>query len=197
MKRIRIEPQTGVGFEVRRGQTFDVIDVEGEQVADLVAFGKGDSRETLSNGRSFDYNRTLYLTRGHVLYSDRSRPFLTILEDGVGRHDFLFSACSPEMFLREYGASDHPNCLDNLTRALTDLGISLVTIPTPFNVFMNARVAPDGEIHIAPPRSKPGDSIRFRAEADLLVAISACSAGTCNNHTWGPIDVEIGEVVSL
>ncbi len=79
MERVRIEPQTGYGLELKQGQILRVIDPEGEQVSDVIAFAAGDKAEKLSSGRSIDYNDTIYLTTGHVLYSNRSRPMFTIL----------------------------------------------------------------------------------------------------------------------
>jgi uncharacterized protein YcgI (DUF1989 family) len=38
----------------------------------------------------------------------------------------------------------------------------------------------DGRLAIAPPRSRPGDSIVLRAEMDLAIAVSSCPASTCN-----------------
>jgi len=87
----RLEPQTGTAFELRAGQELRVIDIEGEQVADLIAFNRSDKSEWLSSGRSIDYANRIYLTKGDVLYSNRSRPMLTIIEDDVGRHDFAIT----------------------------------------------------------------------------------------------------------
>ena len=43
----------------------------------------------------------------------------------------------------------------------------------------------------ASPRSKAGDFIEFRAEMDLYVGVTACSAELSNNGTFKPIDVEV------
>jgi len=121
--RRRIEPQTGVAFELNRGDLLRVIDVQGEQVSDLMAFAP-DCVECLSSGRSIDYNETIYLTTGHVLYSNRSTPMLTIVEDSVGRHDILYAPCSPEMFQQLYGyGPEHPSCFGNLAGALAAFGV--------------------------------------------------------------------------
>ena len=56
---------------------------------------------------------------GDVLWSDRSNPMLTIVEDQVGRYDFLYSPCSLEMYRIQYGVTGyHANCHDNLLSAL-------------------------------------------------------------------------------
>lgn len=188
----RLSPQTGAAFELARGETLRVIDPLGEQVADLIAFTRADQREWLSSGRTFDYNNTIYLTTGAVLYSNRSTPMLTILGDTVGRHDFLYTPCSPETFTILYKTtSHHPSCFENLANGLRRFGIEPDHIPTTFNIFMNVEIAADGTLAINPPRSKAGDSIDFRAEVDLIVGLTACSAEMSNNYQLKPIDFEI------
>ncbi len=194
-ERVRIAPQTGYGLELRRGQILRVIDPEGEQVSDVMAFAAGDKAEKLSSGRSIDYNNTIYLTRGHVLYSSRSRPMFTILEDTVGRHDFLLTPCSPETFeiLYEGHEGYHPSCLENLTVNLAPFGIVEDDIPTTFNVFMNVAVSSEGELDIGRPLSKAGDYVDLRAEMDLVVGVTACSAEKSNNGSFKPIEIEVRE----
>lgn len=137
------------------GQTLRVIDPQGGQVCDLVAFRAGDITEWLSNGRTFDYEGTIYLTAGHTLYSNKSNPMLSIARDDCGRHDFLYSACSPEMYRIQYGITGpHSNCLSNIARSLAHIGIETHLVPTPFNIFQNARVEEDGRLTIAPPLPK-------------------------------------------
>ena len=188
----QLEPQTGVGFLLARGQTLRIIDPQGEQVSDLMAFAEEDTQEWLSSGRSIDYANTIYLTTGNILYSNRSRPLLTIGEDRVGRHDFLLTPCSPETFQIIYGNhAPHPSCFGNLVQSLAPFGIRPDDIPTTFNVFMNVQVGPTGELTIGPPTSRPGDYTEFRAEMDLIVGVTACSAELSNNGTFKPIDVEV------
>jgi uncharacterized protein len=190
--RQRIPPQSGVGFTLRAGDTLRVIDPLGEQVSDLIAFAAHDVDEWLSSGRTIDYNNTIYLTTGHVLYSNRSTPMLTIMADSVGRHDFLYTPCSPETFTILYKhAGHHPSCFENLVRGLRPFGVSPDRIPTTFNIFMNVEVSADGTLTILPPRSQPGDAVALRAEMDLIVGLTACSAEMSNNYAFKPIEFEI------
>ena len=77
-----------------------------------------DTREWLSSGRTIDYANTIYLTTGHTLYSNRSRPMWTIVDDTVGRHDFLLTPCSPDTFRILYKhTGHHPSCFQNLAQA--------------------------------------------------------------------------------
>lgn len=170
----------GVGFRLGRGDQVRIIDVEGGQSGDLVAFSP-DGRERLSSGRTFDYNGKIYVSTGDRLWSDRSNAMLTIIADEIGRHDMLYAPCSLEMYRIQYGATDYrPNCLDNLTSALRELGVEPGTLSTTLNFFMNVDIESGGRLAIVPPLSKPGASMTLRAEMDLAVALSACPASTCN-----------------
>jgi uncharacterized protein len=192
LRRLHLDPQTGTGLIVKRGQRLEIVDPCGEQVSDLVSFAEEDRNEWLSSGRTIDYANTIYLTTGHTLYSNRSRPMWTILEDTVGRHDFLLTPCSPETFSILYKTTGHhPSCFENLVRGLAPFGIPPDAIPTTLNVFMNVDVLPSGELRILPPRSKPGDHVTLRAEMDLIVGVTACSAELSNNGRFKPIDLRL------
>jgi len=187
-----LEPHTGAAFVIRKYQILRVIDVEGQQVVDLVSYSHQNPQEYLSSPRTMDYNNKIYFTKGDLLYSDQSKPMWTIIEDTVGKHCFLFAPCDQRMFEITYGVTEpHPNCFDNLSGTLSQFGIQPAKIFVPFNIFMHARVANTGEIEIQPPLSKPGDFIDLRAEADLIVGISACSAYKSNNYTFSQIRLEI------
>jgi uncharacterized protein len=190
--RLHLEPQTGGALGVAKGQLLTITDPRGEQVSDLVSFARDDTREWLSSGRTIDYANTIYVTTGHTLYSNRSRPMWTIVADTVGRHDFLLTPCSPDTFRIIYGTTGHhPSCFENLATALAPFGVAADTIPTTLNVFMNVEVAPNGELRILPPRSRAGDHIVLRAEMDMIVGVTACSAELSNNGTFKPIDLEL------
>lgn len=182
----------GAGVQLRRGQILRLVDPNGGQSGDLIAFAAGDANEWLSNGRSFDYGGKIYFSTGDVLYSNLSRPMLTIVADDVGRHDFLYASCSIEMFRLQYGVTgDHANCIASLSRALAELGATPPRLPTSFNFFMNVSVEPGGRLVIEAPRSKPGDAIAFRAEMDLAIGLSACPASGCNGGRTQPLAYEV------
>lgn len=185
---IIIPPRSGTAFELKCGQTLTVIDVEGIQVSDLLAFSAADVRESLSNGRTFDYAESIRLTTGAVLHSNRSNPMLTIVEDTVGTHDFLLTPCSEATFRHFY--PEHPvhrGCFGNLAEALAPFGVEPDMIGTAFNIFMNVPVAADGSLTVEPPPSKAGDVIRLRAEMDLFIGLTACSAYASNGGSFKPI----------
>ena len=184
-----IAPRSGVAFTLDSGQLLTVIDPRGEQVADLLAFNRGDIGEVISSGRTFDYANRIYLTTGDVLYSNRSRPMLTIGEDSVGRHDFLLTPCSKDTFRIIYGDTDpHRGCFGNLAAALAPYGVTEDMIPSAFNCFMNVPVdGATGAFTVEPPLSKAGDHVSFHAEMDLVIGLTACSALQSNNGSFKPI----------
>lgn len=188
-----IPPRSGASLRLARGQMLVVIDPEGEQVSDLVAYNATDTEEYISSGRSIDYAGRIFLTTGDILYSNRSNPMLTIVHDEVGRHDFLLTPCSKEMFRIIY-KDEHPHhgCQGNLEQALIGHGVKPDRIPIAFNVFMHVDVdSTTGQIRVLPPLSKPGQSTSFRAEMDLIVALTACSAGQSNNFRYKPIHYRV------
>lgn len=77
--------------------------------------------------------------------------------------------------------------------ALSRYGIEESKVTIPFNVFMNVRVKENGEIKVEAPLSKSGDYIEFRAEMDLIVAITACSAARSNDGSFKPIHFKVYE----
>jgi uncharacterized protein YcgI (DUF1989 family) len=189
----RIAPRTGVAFPIDKGQLLTVIDPSGEQVADLLAFRRDDVREVISSGRTLDYASRIYLTTGDKLYSNRSNVLLEIVEDDVGRHDFLLTPCSKDTFRIIYGDTDpHRGCFGNLAAALAPHGVTPDMIPVAFNCFMNVPVdGATGEFRVDPPLSKAGDRIVFRAMEDLVIGLTACSALQSNNGSFKPIDYQI------
>lgn len=191
--RHEIAPRSGVGFEIAAGQTLMVFDPRGGQVADLLAFTRADIDEVISSGRTLDYASRIYLTTGDPIYSNRSNILLTITADTVGRHDFLLTPCSKDTFRIIYGDTDpHRGCFGNLAEALAPWGIVPDRIPVAFNCFMNVPIdAATGALTVEPPLSRAGDHIAFRAEVDLVIGLTACSALQSNGGSFKPIEYQI------
>lgn len=188
---LRLPAQSGTALEIRAGDALEILDIEGEQVADVAIFSATDARERFSPGRTLDYNGSLYLTTGALLYSNRSTPLMGIEADDVGRHDYLLTPCSARMFEILRNCADHPSCHSNLRAVLGRYGISGDEIDATFNVFMNVLVDLNGRIQILPPRSKAGDRILLRALVDVVVGLTACSSEHSNNGRCKPIGYRI------
>lgn len=189
MKVHEIAPRSGTAFGLDAGQVLRVIDPCGVQVSDLLAFAAADVREVISAGRTFDFEETIRLTTGNVLWSNRSNPMLELIEDTVGQHDFLLTPCSEATFRHFYPAEPvHRGCFGNLAEALAPYGIEPDAIPVAFNIFMNVPVnGKTGKIEVLPPVSRAGDYVRLRARCDLIIGLTACSAAASNGGSFKPI----------
>ena len=187
-----IEPRHGTSFLLKKGQRLKVTDIKGEQVSDFFAFLESNPEEYLSSGRTLDYLSKIFVNKGDVLYSSESTPMAKIVEDTVGRHDFLLTPCSKDTFRIIYG-DEHPHhgCEGNLLRAFHEFGIKKPSLPNTFNIFMNVLISDEGAITVAAPRSKAGDYVVIEALENMIVGLTACSALQSNNGSFKPIGFEI------
>src|SRR5258708_2209757 len=74
---------------IRKGQTFRIEDVEGNQAADTLFFNAADPVDRYSAHDTIMEQGAIYLTTGTKLLSTRGNVLLTITADTCGRHDTL------------------------------------------------------------------------------------------------------------
>ena len=56
---------------------------------------------------------------------------------------------------------------------------------------MNVPISSNLELSVKAPTAKPGDYIVFKAHMDLLIGLTACSAGASNNYSFKPIQFAV------
>jgi hypothetical protein len=157
-----------------KGSVLRIVDLEGCQAVDTLIYDAADTAVRYNAANTMKLARSIYLSKGCVLYDDLARPLMTIIEDTVGRHDTLAGNCSREINMVRYGATAAGSCRDNFIKALGELGMSARDIPANINFFMNVPVDADGGVAIAEGISKPGDHVDLRCERDVIVVISNC-----------------------
>ncbi len=176
---------------MKRGEVLRITDIEGQQAIDFICYRLDNPAEKFWAAHSAKLNRTIYLTTGHVLYSDQANPMMTITEDTVGVNDVICGSCSRALDVVRYGAEKAvPGCMDNFEAAIEPWGLERKDVPMCFNIFLDYPVEEQGKVaidHDAP--SKPGDYIDLRAEMDLLAVISNCPQenNPCNGFNPTPI----------
>jgi uncharacterized protein YcgI (DUF1989 family) len=188
-----IPPQSGRAFRVKRGDRIRIIDVKGQQVADLFAFSTEGGLDWLSTSQTRDIAERLFPEIGGIFYSAKAVPMLTFLENGSpGPHDMLFPACDAGLYERA-GLPGHPNCRDNLMKALRGEGIDLPFAPDPVDFFQNSLPQQDGRLDVLASVNPPGGYVILQAERDLLLVITACSVDfhPTNGGVCTEIEVEI------
>ena len=194
MKPTCINAQSGTSFRLQSGDELTVVSPTGTQVADLFCFSCDRPLDALSSGRSIDYNETVLFTKGHTLFSNAGVPLLEIIEDLCGRHDFLVTPCSLQMFHMLSKTNDyHPSCHENLREAFGQFERPHELISTTFNIFMNYGIDQNGKIHLRRPLNKPGDFVVFRAREDLIVGLTACADQATNGGFCKPIEYLISQ----
>ena len=187
-----IAPKTARAFFVKKGQRLRIIDVEGKQVGDFIAYNSDNIREKLSQSRTRAFPTRIDLRIGDKLYSDRDNPMFTLSEDTCGRHDLIWQPCSKWVYKNRFGV-DQDGCTELLAKALADFGFPHLDPVDPFNVFMNTTVHPDGKIEILESVSRPGDMVELFAEMNCLCVLSTCpnEYGPTNGGNITPLQVNI------
>ena len=186
------EPWMGV---VRRGQSFRIVDLEGNQAVDTLFYSAADTAEAYSAQNTIQAQQRIYLTTGTVLLSNRGNAMLRIEDDTCGRHDTLGGACSAESNTVRYALEKRSmhSCRDSFLLALAnhDLRMTKRDLPSNINFFMNVPVTPEGQLRFADGISAAGRHVQMTALMDTLVLISNCPQlnNPCNAYNPTPIRV--------
>jgi len=182
---------------IKRGQTFRIVDLEGNQAVDTLFYNAHDAQERYSATDTINRQKKLYLTTGSELYSNFGNAMLAITADTCGRHDTLGGACAAESNTVRYALEKFPMhcCRDNFRYALAhdplcqQLGMSKRDLPSNINFFMNVPVTESGGLEFADGVSAPGKYVEMRAQMDVVVLISNCPQlnNPCNAYNPTPI----------
>jgi uncharacterized protein YcgI (DUF1989 family) len=165
----------GGAFRANIGDLVTIIDVDGQQAVDFVAFNADDLSEVLSGIETRRALRCLYIKVGDVLRSSRSRAMIEIVADTIGVHDFTIPACDASRYAVDFGCPGHRNCLDNMAEPLRAYGIAdPLAIPEPFNFFQSSPVIEGGRTAVIDPPSRAGDRIVLKLLMNAVCAVSSC-----------------------
>jgi hypothetical protein len=182
---------------VCRGETFRIVDLEGNQAVDTLFFNAANSEERYSAADTIRSQGNLYLSTGTQLLSNEGNVMLTIVADTCGRHDTLGGACSAESNTVRYALEKRNmhSCRDNFLLALTRSGVGLTKrdLPSNINFFMNVPVTPQGALTFADGISAAGRYVEMHAEMDVIVLISNCPQlnNPCNAYNPTPVRVMV------
>lgn len=183
---------------VKAGETFRILDLEGNQAADTLFFNANDPAERYSASDTVREQGAVYLTAGSVLRSNRNNPMLEIVADTCGRHDTLGGACASESNTVRYDLEKRcmHSCRDSWMLAINEheeYGLSKRDIAHNINFFMNVPVTAEGGLTFADGISGAGKYVEMTAQMDVIVLISNCPQlnNPCNAYNPTPVDVLI------
>jgi urea carboxylase-associated protein 1 len=176
LHRETVPPRAPWSRVLRRGQVLAIVDLDGNQAVDFLAYDAHRTWRAYSAQATLQEQETIFLTTGSVLRDNESEPLLTVVADEVGRHDTLGGACSRESNTLRYGHHTYAQhaCADNFLAELSKYGMGKRDQVSNVNWFMNVPVDPDGALGIVDGISAPGLSLALRAEKDTLVVVSNC-----------------------
>jgi uncharacterized protein len=192
-REILVPAAHGAAFAAKTGQLVEVVDLEGQQVADFIAFAERDRTEWLSTTHTRSALLRLTVRVGDRLESNWRRPMFEIIRDDVGRNDIITSMCDDRRYRLDYGVDGHRSCRTNFTEALAPWGIAEWQMPDPFNFFQNAPIHEDRTFGNEVPTGRPGDKLVLRTLMDSIVSVSSCpqDLNPCNGFRSSPLMIRI------
>src|SRR5256886_12750119 len=99
---------------VASGQVLRIVDLEGKQAVDFLCYHAANPEERYNAADTMKYAGTIFLTRGHGIYSDMGRRLFTVVEDTCGRHDTIGGGWRAESNQRPSRGHDTPHCPTNI-----------------------------------------------------------------------------------
>jgi aminomethyltransferase len=191
-----VDASTARAYEVKAGDYVQVVDLEGRQCSDFMAF----DRRALDAGieRGIDSTATRTLMGRTIprpgLYSKFFDGDLTalveVVRDTVGRHDTFGYACTSKYY-DDRGYFGHPNCSDNFNAVLEPYRVQARRGWPAINFFFNTFLDSDTLIFLDEPWSRPGDYVLLRAETDLVCVSSACPDDIDPANGWVPTPIGV------
>jgi len=183
---------------IKAGQTFRIVDLEGNQAADTLFFNANDPSERYSAMDTIREQSNVYLTTGSELRSNLNNILLRIVADTCGRHDTLGGACATESNTVRYDLEKRcmHACRDSWMLAIAEhpeYGLHKRDISHNINFFMNVPVTPEGGLTFEDGISAPGKYVELTAVMDVIVLISNCPQlnNPCNGYNPTPVQIAV------
>ncbi len=183
---------------VKQGQTFRILDLEGNQAADTLFYSAQDPSERYSAMDTIREQGNVYLSAGTILRSNENNPMLEIVADTCGRHDTLGGACATESNTVRYDLEKRcmHACRDSWMLAVAEheeFAMSKRDITHNINFFMNVPITEEGGLTFEDGISAPGKYVEMQALMDVIVLISNCPQlnNPCNAYNPTPVEVLI------
>lgn len=184
-------------IKIHKGQTFRILDLEGNQAVDTLFYNADDIEDRYSATNTIMAQGRVYLTTGTKLISTEGNHMLSIVADTCGRHDTLGGACAAESNTVRYALNKKfmHNCRDNYLIGISRWGESehfqKSDIDSNINFFMNVPVTPEGGLTFEDGISDAGKYVELKAEMDVIILISNCPQlnNPCNAYNPTPVEL--------
>ena len=191
-KELIVPASKGNATVVEKGDRIEIIDVEGKQVGDMMAWVLDSKDEWFSPAHTITHNWSIKLDVGNILVTNMRREILKILYDDVGYHDIVVPCCDNEAYIKRYGIKNHRSCLGNISEAISSLDENRhLSGELAWNIFMKNKIGKDGEMIYEEPLHKPSSKIVLEVLLDSLIAVSACPQDQTPTNGWNCSEMKI------
>jgi len=191
-----IKRGTARAYELFKGESVQIIDVEGQQCSDFQALrmqGLDDGKERLIDStatRSMVHRAYPMPGMLDKFYDADMRPLFRVIQDTCGRHDTFGLACTARGY-EERGFPGHVNCSDNLSSVFAPFGVLPRSAWPAINFFWNTWMDAHHQIQTEEAHSRPGDYVVMEAMDDMVCASTACPDDIDPINGWNPTDIHI------
>lgn len=188
-----LEAGNGWSHRVKKGQTFRIVDLEGNQAVDTLFYNADDPSDRYSAVDTIREQGNVYLSTGTRILSSEGNTLLTIVADTCGRHDTVGGACAAESNQVRYAIDKKHmhNCRDTfLLEIQHNLPcMSKRDLTANINFFMNVPLSANGTLDFEDGVSAPGRYVELQAHMDVQVLISNCPQlnNPCNAYNPTPV----------
>ncbi|MEM8569627.1 MAG: DUF1989 domain-containing protein [Pseudomonadota bacterium] len=192
-----VDRGTARAYELAPGDYVQIIDVEGQQCSDFMAFSAHGLEQ--SRVEMIDSTATRTMVRRSFpgpglfdkFFDARMRPLLHVVQDTCGRHDTFGLACTARGY-EDRGFPGHVNCSDNISASMEPYGVARRNAWPAINFFWNTWVDA-GTHHLQTDESwsRPGDFVTLRAIEPLVCVSTACPDDIDPINGWNPTDIHV------
>ena len=189
-----LEAGCGWMHELLPGQSFLILDIEGNQAVDTTFYDMADPEDHYGAVTTIVMQKNIYLTTGSILRAESGKPLLEITADKTGRHDTLGGCCSSQSNTVRYAREKRymHNCRDSFMLQMADhdeVGLHKRDLAPNINFFMNVPVTKEGGLKFDDGVSAPGNYVEMKALAHVMIVISNCPQlnNPCNAYHPTPV----------
>ena len=188
-----VEAGKGWMHELFPGQSFRILDMEGNQAVDTTFYDMTNPEDHYGAVTTVVMQQNIYLTTGSILRAESGKPLLEITADLTGRHDTLGGACSSQSNTVRYAREkiDMHNCRDSFMLQFADNKYNFMKrdLAPNINFFMNVPVTKEGGLKFDDGVSAPGNYVEMKALEHTMVLISNCPQlnNPCNAYNPTPV----------
>ncbi|WP_019556636.1 urea amidolyase associated protein UAAP1 [Thiomicrorhabdus arctica] len=184
---------------IRRGTVLRLTDLEGGCNVAMLLNNLEVKNERYNMPDTLKAQKTAFLTKPNMCFTDMGRVVCSIIEDSCGWHDTLGGLSNASMLQKKYGektyqeAQDdyYKNGYDSLINELGKWGLNASDMMPNINWFSKVRVENDGSMTFIAGNSKAGNYVDLRFEMDAIVCLSTAQHPLDPNPEYAPKPIEM------